>query len=1256
MQFEMVFKAQTGAARAATNDLRKDVGALGTEAVQSAAALDRHASSLDRDAAAATSLSRSSENARRTLASIGAAAGSAQPSMERLVATFARLDAPAANRNGRVADIAAYGQELDRLQAKFDPLFAAQQRYQTKIAEITQAEQVGALSATNAIEIRLREKNAYDALISNVERLNVARKAAAEGIVSKQSIVPDRGSDIEAYGRQLDQLRTKFNPVYAVISGYRERLAEIREANRIGAISTDEMTAAIQRQRQAALASIDVIKGRNTATRAGGAANNNFAANNAMFQFQDIAMTASMGMNPLMVGLQQGSQLAGGFAGMSVKEAGAAAVGGITGLLNPLSLVTVGLTVASAAAIQFFTTSASQGKTASEVIEAQASLVKELAAAWGVATNEAKTYTEAQKIIAQTSASAGLLETQKQQQKAFDTLNAKFFEFGVGKQYNNIPGFAEQFGKAFSDLETSIKNGSADVDGFVESIKRIDDANPGFAKVGNEFIKLAEDLYKLNSEAKKTVDIMAQIALQGSRLDPLGVFDAGKQQQRLADLTPSKTELQQQQIDAYRLTTDAKSPQEKAAAARASAAAQFNPSESSTDRANRIELAGQQALISAEKQLTEAKRDRMRSIDETLTSSRLELSLIGQTTSSIEAQRMELRLLTEAKTAAEKAGTTVSGEEITRIKQAASEYGRLQEAIKATNILRDQADNLQQLRLEISLIGQSEAARSRALALAKAEKQIRDQGITANSQLAQQMRAGAAQEADQAVRLSRLQDAWNTLQTTGESAIDSIGDALRTGDWAGAVNSVLTDIQKSFITLGVTNPLKNALFGTNYGTLSDAGGLIGKLFGGGDSATASASSAFGAMNVSAGTVIVNGSVAGGGIGNSLTSGIAGLAANDNTGGAGLTNQGGVAAQMWNFFSGKGLKDFQIAGILGNVSRESSFNPTAVGDAGKALGLFQWNDRAPAMLNAIGGRGNLGNVQSQLEYAWKELQTSESGAFSRLMKSTNLRDATSAFAGFERPRGWSALNPEGADGFSSRLSGAQEALSKFGGSVNSAGSGLSSLNNGLTNVSTGLNSMGTGLSDFGKSLTGYFPPAPSSSGGSGIGNIFSKLFGAAFVPNGAQASLAASGSIFGLFDGGGYTGAGGKYDPAGLVHRGEVVWSQEDIARSGGVSAVEYARLRGLKGYADGGVVYDAGPIWSRPANSNAPASEPVRFTVNNYSSAKVEDAQETRDERGGRHISFTISEQVGAAVAKKGGAARKTMESQYGMRSRGVKR
>lgn len=44
-----------------------------------------------------------------------------------------------------------------------------------------------------------------------------------------------------------------------------------------------------------------------------------------------------------------------------------------------------------------------------------------------------------------------------------------------------------------------------------------------------------------------------------------------------------------------------------------------------------------------------------------------------------------------------------------------------------------------------------------------------------------------------------------------------------------------------------------------------------------------------------------------------------------------------------------------------------------------------------------------------------------------------------------------------------------------------------------------------------------------------------------------------------FADGGYTGYGGKYEAAGIVHKGEVVWSQEDIRRWGGVGLVENMR-------------------------------------------------------------------------------------------------
>ncbi|AVQ10144.1 tail length tape measure protein [Siphoviridae environmental samples] len=55
-----------------------------------------------------------------------------------------------------------------------------------------------------------------------------------------------------------------------------------------------------------------------------------------------------------------------------------------------------------------------------------------------------------------------------------------------------------------------------------------------------------------------------------------------------------------------------------------------------------------------------------------------------------------------------------------------------------------------------------------------------------------------------------------------------------------------------------------------------------------------------------------------------------------------------------------------------------------------------------------------------------------------------------------------------------------------------------------------------------------------------------------------------------FASGGYTGDGGKYDPRGIVHAGEVVWSQADVKAVGGPRRAN--AMRPTAGYANGGIV------------------------------------------------------------------------------------
>lgn len=63
-------------------------------------------------------------------------------------------------------------------------------------------------------------------------------------------------------------------------------------------------------------------------------------------------------------------------------------------------------------------------------------------------------------------------------------------------------------------------------------------------------------------------------------------------------------------------------------------------------------------------------------------------------------------------------------------------------------------------------------------------------------------------------------------------------------------------------------------------------------------------------------------------------------------------------------------------------------------------------------------------------------------------------------------------------------------------------------------------------------------------------------------------------IKGSYANGGYTGHGGKYDPAGIVHKGEGVLTQEEIRAIGGPQGFEDLRKSIRRGYSAGGLVAD----------------------------------------------------------------------------------
>ena len=85
---------------------------------------------------------------------------------------------------------------------------------------------------------------------------------------------------------------------------------------------------------------------------------------------------------------------------------------------------------------------------------------------------------------------------------------------------------------------------------------------------------------------------------------------------------------------------------------------------------------------------------------------------------------------------------------------------------------------------------------------------------------------------------------------------------------------------------------------------------------------------------------------------------------------------------------------------------------------------------------------------------------------------------------------------------------------------------------------------------------------------------SRLFQRLFMGGGGGGLLGGGGGFLTKllgFSGGGYTGPGGKYEPAGVVHRGEYVLPQEAV-RNIGLGNLETLHQSALRGYADGGLV------------------------------------------------------------------------------------
>ena len=139
-----------------------------------------------------------------------------------------------------------------------------------------------------------------------------------------------------------------------------------------------------------------------------------------------------------------------------------------------------------------------------------------------------------------------------------------------------------------------------------------------------------------------------------------------------------------------------------------------------------------------------------------------------------------------------------------------------------------------------------------------------------------------------------------------------------------------------------------------------------------------------------------------------------------------------AEYAFNYFVQQGWTPIQAAAIVGNLQQESGqgldSGATRKNDAGAgnhSMGIGQWNrDRLAALQSFAGQQGKSWNdFDTQLAFVQHELGGAESGVAAKLKQADDIKSATAAFIGYERPQGWSAQNPMGGHGFTNRLNNA-----------------------------------------------------------------------------------------------------------------------------------------------------------------------------------------------------------------------------------------
>ncbi|MBX3447507.1 MAG: phage tail length tape measure family protein [Parvibaculaceae bacterium] len=146
-----------------------------------------------------------------------------------------------------------------------------------------------------------------------------------------------------------------------------------------------------------------------------------------------------------------------------------------------------------------------------------------------------------------------------------------------------------------------------------------------------------------------------------------------------------------------------------------------------------------------------------------------------------------------------------------------------------------QKGEIELLQMQRDMLWENAGVRDEALAVKRKELELTAAGIPLSSAEAQAIVEHSRTITQLTAALEREGATRDMVMRTTENALNRVTEQIAQGkldweDWGATAVSALQDVIRELARLSITAPATNFLFGTNYATIDDAGGIFGAIF------------------------------------------------------------------------------------------------------------------------------------------------------------------------------------------------------------------------------------------------------------------------------------------------------------------------------------------------------------------------------------------------------------------------------------------